>query len=80
MHRRHTVGARASNRVRAVTLLVLAVLLLVACGATGGTGAKRNYLLGSGPSVCWDVDSDCQRSSQCCSMWCVNGVCTQREP
>ncbi|MGD0528598.1 MAG: hypothetical protein ABSE49_25915 [Polyangiaceae bacterium] len=67
----------ASRVVRAIVLLVCAALSLVACGASD---AKRNYLLGSGPSVCWDVDSECRRSSQCCSMWCVNGYCAQRDP
>jgi hypothetical protein len=77
MQRWHAMTAPASNTVRAVVVLVCAAFVLVACGASG---VKRNYLLGSGPSACWDIDSECVRSAECCSMWCVNGSCTQREP
>jgi hypothetical protein len=63
--------------VRATVVVVLAAAVLVACAASHGS---RNARLGSGPGACWDVDSTCGRSGECCSLWCVNGFCERREP
>jgi hypothetical protein len=66
--------------MRAVRVLVVGVfvtLALVACAATNGT---RDYKLGSGPDACWATESGCRRDNDCCSLWCVNGVCDTRNP
>jgi hypothetical protein len=57
------------------TSLFVVVLLSVACGwAT----TNRSSYLGTGPDRCLGSDSDCHLAHECCSNWCVNGVCEYR--
>jgi hypothetical protein len=53
-----------------VVLASALALAAVACGAS-----SRNSKLGSGSDKCFDVDSDCSDSHQCCSDFCANRVC-----
>jgi uncharacterized lipoprotein YmbA len=58
------------------TSLLVAALLMVACGAMT---TNRNYYLGTGADRCLASDSDCHLARECCSNWCVNGVCEYRQ-
>ncbi len=57
------------------TACLAAVSLLIDCAA--GPVNRTSYL-GTGPNRCLASNSDCHASSQCCSNWCVNGVCEYR--
>jgi hypothetical protein len=71
---RASTPARAKSAVlRATVLLFFGAAVLVACGAGN---ANRNYRSAAG--ACWQDDSQCARSSDCCSLWCVNGYCSER--
>ena len=62
--------------IRLVRTACLAALsLLIACGA--GPVNRTSYL-GSGADRCLASNSDCRSSSECCTNWCVNGVCEYR--
>jgi hypothetical protein len=56
---------------------VVATGVLAACGASNG---NRDSKLGRGPDACWATESRCRRDNDCCSLWCVNGVCDTRDP
>jgi hypothetical protein len=57
------------------TSLLVVVVMSIACGwAT----TNRNAYLGTGPERCLESDSDCHAAKDCCSNWCVNGVCEYR--
>jgi len=59
------------------TSLLAATLLLVACG---WSTTNRNVYLGTGPDRCLARGSDCHLSHECCTSWCVSGVCESRDP
>ncbi len=74
---RSTRPTKATGVLRLVVFGVIATALVTACGAASST---RNAKLGSGPDACWASGSTCHRDSECCTFWCVNGVCEYRDP
>jgi len=66
--------------MRRLGIVVFVLLMTGACAASSTTSARQARRLGRDPDSCLDVESDCIRSSQCCSLWCVNGECERREP
>ena len=57
--------------VRAALLLL--VVVTSACGAYG-----KDPSAPGGPNACHDEGTACGRSSDCCTMWCVNLVCERQ--
>jgi hypothetical protein len=55
-------------------MIVMSCLLLV-----GASCSYYRTALNSGPGCQWE-STRCRLSSDCCSMWCVNGFCERREP
>ena len=56
-------------------LLFASVVVVAACGAT-----NPNPSVAKGEACTkWEGEA-CTRSSQCFSLWCVNGECARREP
>jgi hypothetical protein len=64
---------------RAFFSFALAAATLIACagpqpGTTTTTGGTVS------PAHCALTSAPCERDSDCCSLWCVNGLCTRRQP
>jgi hypothetical protein len=66
-----------AGAIRGVVVGLTASVLMIACGASTDT---RDSKLGSGPDACSATESRCSRDNDCCSLWCVSGTCTRREP
>jgi hypothetical protein len=66
---------RKVKAMRFARVILILMLLTAACGFTD----RRNAQLGPASDSCLATMTDCSRSHQCCSQWCVNGVCETRE-
>ncbi len=53
--------------------LLVGVVVTSACGAYGGTSSTPGE-----PNACRWEGNKCDRSSECCSGWCVNRVCERK--
>ncbi|HEX4459195.1 MAG TPA: hypothetical protein VIA18_14555 [Polyangia bacterium] len=56
------------------------LLLLFAVGVAGCASATPTSAHLAGANQCWSDGTQCTRSSDCCSMWCVNWYCERKEP
>jgi hypothetical protein len=63
---------------RTVGLVLVGALTLLACGASNqdGTGVTNQQA----PGTCLSRDTPCDKDADCCSLWCVNGECHQKQP
>ena len=64
---------------RAFFSFALVAATLIACGgpqsgATTTTGGTVS------PSTCAHTSAPCERDSDCCSLWCVSGSCSRKQP
>ena len=55
-------------------IIVVGIVLLSACGHVA---TAQYHTTGA---QCLAEDKSCDLNSDCCSKWCVNGVCEQRQP
>lgn len=60
--------------MRVLLTFVTVATLVIACGAE-----PIGEVQTSG-AQCIAREAACHRDSECCSSWCVNGVCERREP
>jgi hypothetical protein len=74
-----------STRLASVVLAhLLFVVALVCCGSSHDSGvmntqpSDRTTVVPGGK--CLSRDSLCVANNDCCSEWCVNGVCTRKSP
>jgi hypothetical protein len=74
----------ATRFVSAVFAHLLVVSALVCCGSshdsgvTNVQGPDRTTVVSGGK--CLSRDSVCIANNDCCSEWCVNGICTRKSP
>jgi hypothetical protein len=57
-----------------------AVLILAFVTVACTLADRRTATLGPPSDTCLASEADCTHSHQCCSNWCVNGECENREP
>lgn len=70
--------------VRRMSALGLGLLLVSACASAGGAGGAgvgaTTTTSGRLHAQCLEESDSCASSADCCSDWCVNGVCERQEP
>ncbi len=66
---------------KAVFTVGLGASLLVACvGPETGTTTTTAGVVSRAQSACTVTEAPCTTSRDCCSVWCVDGLCADREP
>ena len=75
------------RRVSAVlgpSAILIALACVISCGASPTQSASNSP---AGPLASGDDHDDCihhgmscSRDNDCCTLWCVNGVCTRKSP
>lgn len=58
--------------------LVAGSVGLLACAGSSSSGKGAENARPS--SQCLDLHSACSADNDCCSLWCVNGECRQKQP
>jgi hypothetical protein len=70
--------------ISAVLAHLLFAAALVCCGSSQGSGVtnaqppNRTSVVPGGK--CLSRGSDCVADSDCCTEWCVNSICTRKQP
>jgi hypothetical protein len=68
---------------RLVLALVAYGTVVAACASTGAATVSVTHTTSAEPATtnsCYANDLGCTQNEDCCSFWCVNGECEQREP
>jgi hypothetical protein len=67
---------------RVILLLGFVTALAPACAARNDVGrtTTTSGTLEARPETCAHVETSCIRDDDCCSLWCVGGLCERRQP
>jgi hypothetical protein len=73
-------GLRRASVVSAHALVIAGLACGISCGASNAPPGSTNMQPPSNPDACLHRGTTCVLDNDCCSLWCVNGVCTRRSP
>jgi hypothetical protein len=66
---------------KTLVALAFATAVLSACASRQvGTTTTTSGVIERGAPACAHVESSCELDAECCSLWCVGGLCERREP
>ncbi|MGD0675838.1 MAG: hypothetical protein ABSC94_10495 [Polyangiaceae bacterium] len=68
----------AKSVFRCMSAAAFATLPFLACASSSNSAPGVTNAQGNGR--CLDRDANCVANSDCCTLWCVNGVCARKQP